>query len=59
MSFIDCIGEMNNTKLDNAKDLDGMMQICNLIAYSNNYAKKSGGLWQYHKDFSNDNITDS
>ena len=44
MSFIDCIGEMNNTKLDNAKDLEGMMQICNLIAYSNNYAKKSGGL---------------
>ena len=31
----------------------------NLIEYSDNYSKTSGSLWQYYKDDSNDNLTDS
>ena len=31
----------------------------NLIEYSDNYWKTSGSLWQYYKDESNDNLTDS
>ena len=35
---------MNNTKLDNAKDLDVAMPIYNLIEYSDNYLKASESL---------------
>ena len=54
VSFTDCIGETNNAEVDNAKDSDGVMQIHYLIAYrrGDNYAKTSGSLWQYHKEFS-------
>ena len=31
----------------------------NLIEYSDNYSKPSGGLWQYSKDDSNENMTQS
>ena len=29
--FIDCINEINNTQIDNAKDIDILMPMCNLI----------------------------
>ena len=35
--FINCISETNNTQVDNAKDIDTVMPIYNLIEYSNNY----------------------
>ena len=35
------------------------MPMYNLIEYSDNYSKTSGSLWQYYKDESNDNLTDS
>ena len=60
MSFTDCISEINNAQLDNAKDLDVMMPMYNLIEYSDNYSKTSGSLWQYYRDIpdldNNDNI---
>ena len=31
----------------------------NLIEYSNNYSKTLGSLWQYYRDNTNDNITES
>ena len=31
----------------------------NLIEYSDNYSKTSGSLWQYHRDYPNDNETQS
>ena len=37
--FTDCINEINNTQVDNAKDIDVVMPMYNLIEYSNNYAK--------------------
>ena len=61
----------NNTQIDNAKDIDIVMPMYNLIEYSDNYAKTTGSLWQYGKDipakninneiivFSVNNLTDS
>ena len=46
--FTNCISEINNTQIDNAKDI--VMPMYNLIEYSDNYAKTTGSLWQYCKD---------
>ena len=48
--FTNCISEINYTQVDNAKDIDIVMPMYNLIEYSDNYAKTSGSLWQYCKD---------
>ena len=48
--FTNCISEINNTQVDNAKDIDIAMSMYNLIEYSDNYAKTTGSLWQYCKD---------
>ena len=48
--FTNCISEINNTQVHNAKDIDIVMPMYNLIEYSNNYSKTSGSLWQYCKD---------
>ena len=62
---------MNNTQIHNAKDIDIVMPMYNLIEYSDNYTKTTGSLRQYCKDiparnangeiitFSEDNTTDS
>ena len=54
--FTDCISEINNTKIDNAKDLDIVMPMCNLVEYSDNYLKTSGCLWQCSRDEPDVNI---
>ena len=48
--FTNCISEINNTQIDNAKDIDIVMPMYNLIEYRDNYAKTTGSLWQYCKD---------
>ena len=48
--FTNCISEINNIQIDNAKDIDIVMSIYNLIEYSDNYTKTTGSLWQYCKD---------
>ena len=48
--FTNCISEINNMQIDNAKDIDIVMPTYNLIEYSDNYAKTTGSLWQYCKD---------
>ena len=48
--FTNCIREINNTQIDNAKDIDIVMPMYNLIEYNDNYAKTTGSLWQYCKD---------
>ena len=53
--FTNCISEINNTQVDNAKDIDIAMPMYNLIEYSDNFAKTSGSLWQYFKDQPDDN----
>ena len=57
--FTNCIREINNTQVDNAKDIDIVMPMYNLIEYSDNYAKTSGSLWQYYRDEPNDNLANS
>ena len=48
--FTNCISEINNTQIDNAKYIDIAMPMYNLIEYSDNYPKSTGSLWQYCKD---------
>ena len=54
-----CISEINNTEVDNAKDIDIVMPMYYLIEYSDSYAKTSGSLWQYFRDEPDDNLADS
>ena len=69
--FTICISKINHKQVDNAKDVDIVMPMYNLIEYSNNYSKTSGSSWQYYKvipavddnnaavNFSDDNLTNS
>ena len=56
--FTNCISEINNTQIDNAKDINIVMPMYNLIEYSDNYAKTTGSLWQYCKDIPARNAND-
>ena len=40
--FTDCISKINNTQVANAKDIDIVMRMYNLIECSDNYSKTSG-----------------
>ena len=42
--FTNCISEINNTQIGNAKDIDIVIPMYNLIEYSDNYAKTTGSL---------------
>ena len=57
--FTNCISEILNTQVDNAKDIDIVIPMYNLMEYSDNYAKTTGSLWQYFRDEPDDNIEDS
>ena len=57
--FTNSISEINNTQVDNAKDIDIVMPMYNLIQYSDNYAKTTGSLCQYFRDEPNDNLAHS
>ena len=48
--FTNCISDINNRQVDNAKDIDIVMPMYNLIEDSDSYSKTSGSLWQYCKD---------
>ena len=68
--FTNCISEINNTQVDNAKDIDIVMPMYNLIEYIDNYSKIFGSLQQYCKyipavdndnaifNFAENNLTD-
>ena len=57
--FIDCIREIDNTQVDNAKNIDIVIPMYNLIEYSDNYLKRSGSLWQYYRDEPDNNLKNS
>ena len=44
--FTDCISGTNNTEIENAKDIEVVMPVYNLLEYNDNYSKASGSLWQ-------------
>ena len=56
--FTNCINEINNTKINNASDINMVIAMYSLIECSNNYSKTSGSLWQYYKDIPNGDIAD-
>ena len=45
----DCISEMNNTQINNAKDINVVVPIYNLVEYGDNYSKTKSS-WQYYRD---------
>ena len=44
-SFTNCISEINNTKVDDAHDIDVEMRMYNLIEHGDIYSKTSGSSW--------------
>ena len=48
--FTNCISKINNTQIDNARDIDLVMAMYNLIEYGANHSKTSGSLWNYYRD---------
>ena len=42
--FINCKSEVNNTEIDNAKDIDIVVPMYKFLEYSNNYSKTSRNL---------------
>ena len=48
--FTSCISKINNTLIDNAKDLDVVMPMYNLLEYSKNYRKTTGSLLNCYRD---------
>ena len=59
MPFTNCIGNINNTQIDNAKDVVVVMPMYNLIKYSDNNSKTSESLWQYCRNEPFDQIVNS
>ena len=55
--FINCISKINGVKIDNAKDLDVVMPMYNLLEYSKNYNKTTGSLWNYYRDEPSDPVS--
>ena len=47
--FINCKSKINGTEIDNAKGIDIVISMCNLIEYSDNYSKTSGSFWHIAK----------
>ena len=48
--FTSCIAKINGELIENAKDLDIVMPMYNLLKYSKNYRKTSGSLFNYYRD---------
>ena len=57
--FINCKSEINNTEIDNARDINIVIPMHKMIEYSDNYSKPTGSLWHYYKDKPNNNLADS
>ena len=48
--FASCFSKINHTQIDDAKCIDIVMPMYNLIEYRDNYSKTSGSLWQYYRE---------
>ena len=56
---INCKSEINNTEINNAKNVDIVIPIYNMTEYSDNYSKISGILWKYYRNERNNMLADS
>ena len=45
--FISCVSKINGVLVENAKDLDIVMPMYNLLEYSKKYSKISDSFWNY------------
>ena len=52
--FVSCITRINGKLIEDADDLDIVMPMYNLLAYSKNYRKTIGSLYNYYRDELND-----
>ena len=57
--FTNIISGINNTQIDNCKNIDIVMPLYNLLEYSDYYAKTFRSLLQYYRDEPDDNLADS
>ena len=48
--FVNFISKINGVQIDNAEDLNVVMQMYNLLESSKNYKKTKGSLWNYYRD---------
>ena len=48
--FPECISKISNTQTDNARDINVVMLMYDLIEYSSNYSNTSGNLRHYFRD---------
>ena len=48
--FTNCISKINYRLIVNAKDLDVVMPMYNLLEYSKKYRKTTWSLWNYYRD---------
>ena len=48
--FTRCVTHINNEHVETAENLDIIMNMYNLLEYSDNYADSSGSLYQFKRD---------
>ena len=48
--FTKCISKVNGVQIDNAKDVDVVITMYNLLEYSKNYRKTTGNMRNYYRD---------
>ena len=48
--FTNCISKINSKQVDDARNINVVMPMYNLIEYNDNYSKTSIILWQYCRD---------
>ena len=48
--FTNCMNEISNTQVDDAKDINIVIPMYDLTEYSDVYLKTSEILWQYYRD---------
>ena len=53
--FTRCVTHVNDEHVETAENLDIIMNLYNLIEYSDNYAESSGSLYQFKRDESSMN----
>ena len=58
-TFISCTEKNNNTFLDNAKDLDIVILMYNLLRHSGNYSITLGSMWHYQSNKANDDANEN
>ena len=47
--FRDCLSETNNAQVDNAKDIDILLPLYNLVEYNDNYLNTTRSLLQFYR----------